>query len=517
MQMLKVIMLCLASFVIVSCTSFSHNTSHVDILIKSGLVYSGDNKQPEVLDIAICKQVICFVGENLSNHVASKVIDAKGYVVTPGFIDPHTHSLAELISKDKRNNLNYLTQGVTTVINGNDGEGSFQIEKLRQKLNLNGIGTNVGLLVGHGAIRQQVMGLSNKAASNEQLIEMRNLLTKAMAEGGLGFSTGLYYVPGRYADTEEVIFLAKEAAKYNGIYDTHIRDESTFNIGYIESIREVIEIAQKAQIRAHIAHIKALGVDVWGQSQQAIQLIEQARRKGLEITADQYPWQASGTFLHNAVIPSWVMADSTQAFHQRLNSDNLRDRIIAEINENIRRRGGAKALLVTASKEKSRVGKTLQELADKYSKSAAEYVIELTLQEAVRVASFNMDKGDIENFMRQPWVVSSSDGTDGHPRKYASFPNKYQQYVSQKKVISLQEFIHRSSAKTAEIFNLKKRGSIKPGYFADINIIDIENYKPAADFSHWNRLSTGITYQLINGELVISNSRYTGALAGTVL
>ncbi len=513
--MIKIIILLLMISLVPSCTS-RHTQFNVDVLIKSAVVYDGTDSVGVLQDIAICGEIICFIGHPSDLIIAKTIINADGMIVTPGFIDPHTHSLEELLG-EQHNNTNYLTQGVTTVINGNDGGGTFEITKLKNKLNNNGIGTNTAFLVGHGKIRTEVMGLSTSSPSKQQLNEMKSLVKKAMEEGALGFSTGLYYVPGSYSKTKEVIELAKIAAEYDGIYDTHIRDESTFNIGFLNAIQEVIDVGKSAKINVHIAHIKALGVDVWGQSKQAILMINKARIDGLQITADQYPWQASGTFLHSAVIPAWVMADSGEAFSERLLNENLLPTIRVEIKENIRKRGGAKALLITATKNQSWQSKTLFDIAKNENLSAENMVIKITLEEKVRVASFNMSLKDIEQFMVQPWVISSSDGTNGHPRKYASFPQKYQQFVSEKKLLSLQSFIYKSSGLTSDIFQLKNRGYLKKGYYADINIINLQNFKANASFAEWQKLSSGIEYQYVNGKSSIINGAVTGVLSGKVL
>lgn len=498
-------------------------TKQVDILLTGGTVFTGDyslaNAKAQLLDIAICQQVICGVfrtGTAQYLH-AKKTIDVTGKIVSPGFIDPHTHSLAELMSDDKNSNLNYLTQGVTTVVNGNDGGGSYQIKATTEQLMKNGIGTNTALLVGHGSIRNKVMGRAKRFATPAELKEMSLLLDKAMQEGAIGFSTGLYYVPQNYANTAEVITLAKVASKYHGIYDTHIRDESTFNIGFLNAIDEAIHIATAANIHLHLAHIKALGVDVWGQSKQAIEKIETAQHNGVSISADQYPWLASGTKLRSAVMPKWVMADSTQAFYSRLNQADLQSRIRAEISENIRRRGGPTSLRVTAFSDQSLVGLNLLQIADKYRTDPISAAIKLVQLGEVRVASFNMSTKDVEAFMVKPWVVTSSDGTDGHPRKYASFPQKYHQYVVNKQTISLADFIYRSSTQTAQILNLKNRGILRNSYQADIVVFDPKNYAPKADFAHWNRVSTGVEQLLVNGELVIEQGKYLNILSGQVV
>jgi len=496
-----------------SC-SFVEKTQ-VDTLIENGEVYTGINNEAQALDIALCGDIICGIyprGEH--NVTAKKVIDAQNKVVSPGFIDPHTHSLAELYSQDKNHNLNYLTQGVTTVINGNDGEGPVDIAKTAKALEANGIGTNVGLLVGHGSVREQVMGRAQRFATTEELEEMSQLLTKAMQAGGLGLSTGLYYVPGSYANTEEVVTLAKVASKFDGIYDTHLRDESTFSIGLGAAIDEAIHIAREADIHLNLAHIKALGVDVWGQSENVIEKVEQAQASGVSISADQYPWLASGTKLHSAVMPKWVMADSTKAFHQRLNDPKLIVKIRDEVTENIRRRGGAKSLLITAFQNPELVGLTLADVAEKMTVDPVTATIKLVQQGDVRVASFNMSPQDVEAFMVQPWVITSSDGTNGHPRKYASFPKKYQKYVVEKKLLTMAEFVQRNSSKTADILGLNNRGKLIEGYIADIIVFDPKTFSANADFSTWNKYSTGIEHVLVNGEMVISEGTYLKKLAG---
>lgn len=502
----------LIAFGLLSCSS---SVKKVDTLIHSGWVYTGENTPAQKLDVAICGEVICALVPSGSQTFDTKhSVDASNKVVSPGFIDPHTHSLEELQSQKHNSNLNYLTQGVTTVVNGNDGDGPVDIISLATALEQQGIGTNTALLVGHGTLRKQVMGLAARTASQAELDEMSQLLNRAMEQGALGLSSGLYYVPGNYADTAEVVALAKVAARYQGIYDTHLRDESTFNIGFIPALKEAIDIAQQAGIHLHLAHIKALGVDVWGQSRQAIDTIKQAQKQGVSISADQYPWQASGTFLRSALVPKWVMADSEEAMKTRFQDPALVEKIQQEIGENIRRRGGPQALLVTASQQPDYLGKNLTEMAALLNKPVVETVIEMVRLGRTRVASFNMDQQDIQAFMQQPWVVTSSDGTNGHPRKYASFPQKYVRYVKELKLMTEQAFIHRSSGKTAQVLGLNNRGFLKEQYQADVIIFDPKTYQPRADFSHWNRLSQGVENVFINGQQVIRNSEYQGQLAG---
>ncbi|WP_299074045.1 amidohydrolase family protein [uncultured Paraglaciecola sp.] len=514
MKNLAVVCLCLA--LLVACSNQANTQSQqVDLLIHSGTVFDGTDSPAKQIDIAICGEIICGLSASGEQHYqASQQIDATGLIVSPGFIDPHTHSYQELKSTDKHQNLNYLFQGVTTVINGNDGDGPVDISASLQKLNPNGIGTNTAFYVGHGSLRKQVMGKAKRHATVAEIEKMKALLDTAMQQGALGLSSGLYYVPGSFASKEEVVELAKVAAKYHGIYDTHLRDESTFNIGFLAALDEAIDIAKQANIHLHVAHIKALGVDVWGQSKAAIEKINQARRAGVSISADQYPWQASGTNVRSAVVPKWAMADSETAFLKRLDDPTLGQQIKTEIKENIRRRGGPDALLITASKNTELLGLTLEQLAQKLQKSAVDTVIYLVRNGRTRVASFNMNKDDIIAFMQQPWVVTSSDGTNGHPRKYASFPQKYQEFVVKSNTLSLQRFIYSSTGQTAGILGISDRGILKTGKQADIVVFAPKQFTAAADFKTWNRLSKGVQHLLVNGQQVITHGKYTGKRAG---
>ncbi len=514
----KFIALLISSVLLAACSKPAPEPApvqEVDLLISNGSVYTGEDQQAHRLDVAICQQMICGLYPSGQHHVvAKKVLNAQGKIVSPGFIDPHTHSLSELLSQDKNHNLNYLTQGVTTVVNGNDGAGPVDIAAMAKKLTANGIGTNTALLVGHGSIRQQVMGKVDRHATPDELTAMSALITSAMQAGAIGLSTGLYYVPGSYANTEEVISLAKIASQYGGIYDTHLRDESSFNIGFIAALDEAIDIAKRANIHLHLAHIKALGVDVWGQSEQAIATITAAQQSGISISADQYAWLASGTKLSSAIMPQWVMADSRTAYHQRLQQADLKPRLAAEITENIRRRGGAESLVITEFTDPSLVSLNLQQIAERKQLSVIDTAIWLVLQGDVRVASFNMSAEDVERFMVQPWVVTSSDGTDGHPRKYASFPEKYQKYVVEKKLLNMADFINRSSSQTAKILGLTDRGLLKVGHKADVIVFDPSTYAPKADYKQWDQYSVGVEQVVVNGVLVIENKKFMQQLAG---
>src|SRR5215469_1889523 len=270
----------------------------LDLLLVHGALIDGSGSDPRTTDVGIRGDEIAFIGDSAQASVAAaRTIDVSGLIVSPGFIDPHTHTFDDLSTPPRNSNEAYLMQGVTTVVTGNDGSGPLPIAPALRKWDQQGIGTNALLLVGMCSVRQKIMGMVDAAPSAEQLAAMKALVAQGMDDGAFGMSSGLFYAPCSFAATEEVIELAKVAAAKHGYYDTHMRDESSYSIGLLGSIRETIRIGREAGLPAHISHIKALGTDVWGQSTEAIRLIQEARAQGLEVTADQYPYNASGTSL----------------------------------------------------------------------------------------------------------------------------------------------------------------------------------------------------------------------------
>jgi N-acyl-D-aspartate/D-glutamate deacylase len=336
-----------------------------------------------------------------------------------------------------------------------------------------------------------------------------------MCEGAVGFSAGLYYAPQSFAETNEVVALAREAGLRGGLYESHLRDESSDNIGLIAAVEEALRIGREADLPVHFAHIKAQGVDVHGLSGRVIELIEAERAAGRRITADQYPWRASGTRISNALIPRWTQADGGQAaMRRRLADPALAERLDAEIADNIRRRGGPASLLITSGPYRGRhLGQVAQELGVTPVAAARR----IALEGDARIASFNMDEADIRNFMRQPWVVTSSDATPGHPRRYGSFPAKYALYVRETPLLTVEEFVHRSSGLTAEIFGLENRGLIRDGYFADIVVFDPNRLAARATYEEPELYSEGVVHVLVNGVLTVHNATATGALPGRAL
>jgi len=291
---------------LLACARQGFAQQQVDVLVRGGSVVDGTGSPARRADIGVRGDRITFVGDAAASHVtATKTIDATGLIVAPGFIDPHTHTQADLSSPvpERHGNVAYLMQGVTTVITNNDGSGPIEIGKLLDAWTKNGIGTNAAVYIGQGSVRGAVLGMSAAAPTPAQLDSMRAIVARGMDQGAIGMSTGLYYAPGSYAPTEEVIELAKVAAAKGGLYDTHMRDESSYTIGLIAAVEEVIRIGREAHMPVHISHIKALGTDVWGQSDTVIALMKHARDQGIDITAGQYPYTASGTSVGASLLP----------------------------------------------------------------------------------------------------------------------------------------------------------------------------------------------------------------------
>ena len=493
----------------------------VDLLITGGTVYTGDDAPPFVGDVAVSGETIAYVGPDaVRRYRPKRLLDATNLIVAPGFIDAHTHPDSYIRSLDPglRRNAPWLFQGVTTVMIGVDGGGTPDVADEKAHFERYHVGTNLVPYVGFGAVRERVLGQQARAPTEAELGRMRSLVAKAMCEGAVGLSTGLFYAPQSFATTAEVVAVAREAATRGGIYDTHQRDESSYTIGLLRSVDETLQIGREAGLPVHFAHIKALGVDVQGQAPQVISLINAARAAGQDVTADQYPWAASGSALEPSLLPRSAVDGGRASMLRRINDPNQLDRIRAEMRENLRRRGGAESLLLTASGF-DWSGRTLAQMAASWRVDpidAALRIIRAT-DTGGEVASFNMIEADIDLFMRQAWVVTSSDGSDGHPRQYATFPRKYAKYVLADGVITVGEFIRSSTGRTADIFKLDRRGYLRQGYSADIVVFDPGRYSPKADYVHPKVLSVGVSELLVNGRSAIHAGKLTTASAGRVL
>jgi N-acyl-D-aspartate/D-glutamate deacylase len=493
----------------------------LDILIRGGQVIDGTGSNSRRDDVGIAGDRIVFVGDAAKRGLfAARVIDADGLIVAPGFIDPHTHSDQELLNPKLSHNQPYLYQGITTVFTGNDGAGPWPIAKTIDDWQRHGVGTNVALFVGQGTVRGAVMGMTDADPSAEQLERMRLMVKQGMQEGAFGMSTGLFYAPGIFSKTGEIIELARVVAAHGGIYDTHMRSESSAGIGLIGAIEETIRIGREAKLPVHISHIKALGADVWGQSKQAIEIIRKARSEGIAVTANQYPYIASATALHAALVPPWAQAGGQKELLRRMDDPQERPKLIADMERLLKVRGGPEAILFrrAGTVPPELAGKTLGAVAKETGKPPVEAALDVIRRVAVLpIISFNMNEEDVEAYMREEWVMTGSDGTFGHPRTFGTFPRKIREYVLKRKVLTLPAAIRSSTSLTAETFGLAERGTIRERFFADIVVFDEAAIADRATYLEPAVLSTGIRYVLVNGKIAIDAGEYNGALAGRML
>ena len=507
------------------------NSPQYDLLIKNGTVYDGSLNPPKKMDIGIVGDQIIFVGQTPSNR-ALKIVDAKGLVISPGFIDTHTHldPYDNLISNS--NAESQVRQGVTTSIGGPDGNGvplQFTMKQFLDTLEVVGVGINMGFMAGHNKIRKKVMGLDNREPTPEELDQMKSMVSQAMDEGAFGLSTGLKYLPGNFAKLNEVISLSKDAAEKGGVYSTHLRDEG---IEIMAAIEETIEISQKANIPVILTHHKVIGKPMWGKSSTTLDRVNKAKNKGVKIFIDQYPYNASHTGL-SVLIPAWARAGGQKMFKKRLADPKLYERIKSDIIFNLLNdRGGKDLRRVQFARVKWNTeleGKTLhdwitQEGKEPTIENGAEYVIKGQLNGGASCIYHAMDEKDVEKIMQHPLTMIASDGRlsspgvgHPHPRAYGTFPRVLGRYVREKKLLSLEEAIYKMTLFPAQTYGIENRGQIKLGMKADIVIFDANKIQDKATFIDPHQYPEGIHYVLINGELAVDKGEYINSLNGEVL
>ena len=491
-----------------------------DVLIRGGTIVDGTGAAPYVADVGIIGERIAAVGD-LSDARGTRTIDATGLHVTPGFIDVHSHSAGALDEPELRTAHALLAQGLTTVVINPDGGGPLDLRTQRERLLENGIGVNVAQLVPHGSIRGEVLGSSDRDPTPEELERMKEFVRAGMEEGAFGLSSGLFYTPGSWSRTEEVIEMARVAAPYGGVYTSHIRDEADYTVGVVAAVDEVIRIAREADLPGIVSHIKALGPNVWGASEQIVANIEAARAEGVRVWADQYPYEASATGFVAALVPAWAREGG--GLEERLADPVTARRIRAEMAENLARRGGGARIKFRGSGPMA--GRTLAEVAASQETFDIDAAYEIVRNGgAPGIISFNMDEGDIARFMRQPWTMTSSDGELSalgsgvpHPRNYGAFARKIRHYVLEEQVIDLASAVRSMSGLSAEVFGIEDRGVIREGAIADVLVFDLDNVYDRATFDDPHHFSEGMVHILVNGALALDNGAFTDALAGQVL
>jgi N-acyl-D-aspartate/D-glutamate deacylase len=451
-----------------------------------------------------------------------RIIDARGLVVAPGFIDLHTHSDTPLTQSATRPNLNYLLQGVTTVVTGNCGSGPTDVAAYFKSLEAGGVGSNVIHQVPHNSVRSRVMGNANRAPTADELRKMEDLTDRAMRDGAWGLSTGLIYNPGTYAKTDELISLAKRAAQHGGFYASHIRDEG---VGVLAAIEEALTIGREAKLPVHISHIKASGRRAWGKEADEIALINRARQAGQVVTADQYPYTASSTSLRATVIPPRFREGTDREFVARLDDPEQGKLIRQAIEDRLEGRQGGKALRVARYAPKPQwQGKDIDAIATAEKKSPVEIVLEIERNGGAQIVNFGMSDEDVRLLMRQPWVATASDGsaqvpsdTVPHPRSYGTFARKVGQFALEEKLISPEHAIRSASGLPADILRLPHRGYLRSGHYADVVVLDPKTYRDRATYDRPHTYATGVVYLFVNGKLVVDDRKFTGTLAGRVL
>jgi N-acyl-D-amino-acid deacylase len=498
-----------------------------DILIQNGFILDGTGNPWFKGDIGITGNRIEKIG-NLSNKRARTMIDASNLIVAPGFIDVHTHcdrKIDEVPTAD-----NYILQGVTTVIGGNCGGHSYPIQDLFTSLKESGVSVNFGCLVGHNTIRREVMGQKMDPPTEDEMKRMKNLIRKEMELGALGFSTGLAYLPGTYSTTKELVSLVSALIPFGGIYTTHLRDQGQ-NI--TQSIKEAIEIGEKNDMPVLISHIKLADDAVWGKTEMITEPVESARDRGVEVFLDQYPYTATSSGFTSS-FPSWSFEGGREEFLKRLKEEGLYQKIKAHIIE--RRLTSTKNIdkistIYIASSEKNPeyVGKNLREILISQDKEpsidkAVDLIIDIEKNGGAQGIFFQMNEEDVEYLMGLPYTMHASDGGiqvvgDGmpHPRNYGTFPRVVSHYVRDRGVIPLEEAIRKMTSLPAQAFRIQDRGMLREGMFADITIFDNDSFKDNATFSDPHRYSVGLTYVIVNGEIVVSDGRHTGRLPGMMV
>lgn len=498
-----------------------------DILLSGGTVIDGSGSAGVRADVAIQGNRIVRVSTSpLQRSTARRVIDATGRVIAPGFIDLHAHldPLLRLPGAES-----HVRQGVTTALGGPDGGAPFPLRAYLDSAQALGLGMNVAFLAGHNTIRQRVLRMADRAPTADELARMRGMVAQAMSEGAFGLSTGLKYLPGAYSKIDEVIALAEVAADSGGIYTSHLREEG---LGLLEGVAEAIEIGRRARIPVVLTHHKVIGKPMWGASVKTLAMIDSARANGIDVMADQYPYTASYTGI-GVLVPAWASANGDTAFRRRVREPATRDSIKRGIVENILNdRGGgdlARVQFARVSWDKTLEGKTLADWAKRKGlastpENGADLVIEAMLNGGASAIYHVMDEADVERIMRHPQTMVASDGRltfpgDGHPhpRWYGTFPRVLGHYVRERKVLRLEEGVHKMTGMPAARLGLRDRGLVKEGLVADLVVFDPATVADRATFERPHQYPVGIDFVFVNGTPVVDAGKYTNARAGLVL
>lgn len=530
-----------------------------DLLVTGGRVLDGTGNPWFRADLGVRDGRIVAMGL-LDGATATRVIDASELYVAPGFIDIHSHAddgsariggaTIRTDSAHRKAAPNIVSQGVTTVVVNHDGRSPWPIRDQRARLERQGVGPNVMLMVGHGTVRRRVMGEDHRRPATDGEVErMRALVRQALDEGAVGMSAGLEYAPGRWSTTSEVAALAEELLPFDGVYISHERAEGADPMWYWPSqdepgpptlqdaVLETIEIGRRSGARVVASHIKAKGAHYWGSSGAAIQLIERARDEGVRVWADQYPYATSGSDGNTVLLPRWATDSGgdggvtpADALRATLADPGAAERLRTDVAHEIRRRGGADRVVVFEYPNEAWVGRTVQELADERGVDPVRMAIDLQLEGdperrgGGRLRGFSMSEIDVEAYAGKPWVATASDGgiavpTDGsvHPRYYGTFPRKIRHYALTVNALSLEDAIRSQTSLPARIMGLADRGEIRVGYWADLVLFDLDEIADRATFFEPHQHATGIVHVLVNGDPVVRDGDILLELPGRLL
>jgi N-acyl-D-amino-acid deacylase len=497
-----------------------------DVLIRGGRIVDGSGNTWFRGDVAIRGDTIVAVAPKIEGE-AGRVIDATGKVVAPGFIDLHTHArggIFEVPSAD-----NFILQGVTTIFEGPDGASPVPVGPFLARVEKLGVSPNFAMFVGHGSVRDEVMGSVDRAATPAELEQMQALVRTAMHEGAFGLSTGLFYVPGNFASTEEVIALAKAAGELGGSHTSHMRDEMA---KVTDSVRETIRIGEEGGLPTQITHHKIAGKRNWGRSVETLKLIDEARARGVDVTSDQYPYTASRTGL-NALFPRSSLEGGRQAMLERLADPATRAKIREEVIDSIGNdRGGGdlkNVQIAAAPHDVSLAGKTLADVlcargVDPTIEGGAELAMELMEKSDVMAVFHMMSEEDVIRILRHPATMIASDGEvpvfgkdAPHPRSYGTFARVLGVYVREKNVLTLEDAVRKMSSYPASRVGLTDRGLLRPGMKADVVVFDPDRIADKATYTNPHAYAEGVAHVLVNGVLVVDGGKVTQNRPGRVL
>jgi dihydroorotase/N-acyl-D-amino-acid deacylase len=504
------------------------DTTRWDLLIVGGTVVDGTGAPRRRADVAIRgDRVVAVSATPLSRQRARRVIEAAGLMVAPGFIDLHAH-IEPLL--DQPDAMSHVRQGVTLALGWPDGGGPLGSWRgYADSVARTPLGMNVAYLVGHNAVRREVLGTIARAPSADELARMVRMVDEAMDAGAFGLSTGLRYVPGYYATTDEVVTLAQAAAAKGGIYTSHLREEGR---GIFEGVGEALEIGRRARIPVVLTHHKVIGQPVWGLSVKTLAMVDSARAAGTDVMMDQYPYTASSTSL-SVLIPPWALAGGDSAFARRLADPVLRDSILKGVVEYLDTdRGGGDVRRVQFASvrwDRSLEGKTLADWADRRglprtSVATAPLVVEGQKNGGASMVFHAIDEGDVRRIMAHPMTMIASDGRltrpgDGvpHPRAYGTFPRVLGEYVREQQVLSLEAAVRKMTGMPAARLGLADRGCLRAGCVADVTLFDPARVRDAATFTDPHHYAEGIPWVIVNGVPVVADGAPTPARPGRLL